>query len=123
MQGTTGSSIGGAGGNGAASRTSASGGTGNPGGYLRSNNGTGGLCVIFANTVSNNGTITANGVNGGNGWPYGGASGGGSINIFYKDSIIKGTINATGGASGGGGNGGNGSISSGSIVTKSYVKN
>lgn len=63
VSGTAGSSIGGAGGNGAASRTTASGGTGNPGGNLRSNNGTGGLLIIYSNTFNNNGTISANGVN------------------------------------------------------------
>lgn len=109
-------------GNGAASRTSASGGTGNPGGNLRSNNGTGGLCIIFANKVINNGNIQSNGVTGGTGWPNGGASGGGSINIFYKDSISKGTITATGGTSSGGGHGGAGTLTTGNIGSKTFVK-
>lgn len=55
----------------------------------------------------------------------GGASGGGSINIFYKESIEKGTINAIGGTGGTGsktgGAGGNGCISIGSISTGTYV--
>ena len=60
----------------------------------------------------------------------GGGSGAGSINIFYANSITKGTITATGGAAGLGtrngesanaGTGGDGSITIGSISTESFV--
>lgn len=54
----------------------------------------------------------------------GGSSGGGSINIFYKKSIQKGTITAVGGASASasksGGAGGNGAISIGIIKEGTY---
>ncbi len=112
---------------------SAGGGAGNPGGngaiwcsgYAeKGKNGTGGLLIIFTNTLENNGTISANGANGGagrssfentKGWgTSGGSSGGGSINIFYHTSLTSGVVNANGGisprADGTGGNGGNGSI-------------
>lgn len=54
------------------------------------------------------------------------ALGGGSINIFYRDSFVKGTITASGGAGGtttkaSGGSGGAGCISYGSIASGSYV--
>ena len=59
----------------------------------------------------------------------GGGSGGGSINIFYKDSFIKGTISTTGGAGGNGhyfcydgGAGGDGCISIGNISTGTYAE-
>lgn len=63
----------------------------------------------------------------------GGGSGGGSINLFYNNSITKGTITATcgyGGTNGGGswtykrvgGNGGAGSITIGNISTGTFVK-
>lgn len=55
------------------------------------------------------------------------ASGGGSINIFYKQILNRGTITANGGSSiyGEAGNagwaGGNGSISIGNISSNSYI--
>ncbi len=97
------------------------GGAGNPGGkteprfsYYDGSNGTGGLLTIYANEYENKGIISANGSNGGRGmyWP-GGSSGGGSINIFTKQSTgidqlgiitntryeeIKGNVSSTGGA-------------------------
>ena len=85
----------------------------------KGNNGTGGLLIIFANQVNNNSNIESKGSNGGGTQmgmysAGGGASGGGSINIFYKNSIKEGTITAAGGAFGDstivGGNGGDGSI-------------
>ena len=51
---------------------------------------------------------------------YGGSSGGGSINIFYRDQYMQnGNLDANGGTVGG--NGGTGSISVGQIVDGSYV--
>ena len=100
--------------------------------------GTGGLLIIYANNIINNGIISANGVDAsyteittsGSGTYSqvltGGSSGGGSINIFYKNSYLNnGVLSAVGGDSnrglainsGGygattlkGGNGGDGSI-------------
>ena len=92
--------------------------------------------ILYGNTIDNKGAIVSNGMNGGQGEAAGGgASGGGSINIFYKESITKGTISATGGTGGPsyspfwglegnrGGAGGNGSISTGSIATGTYINN
>lgn len=98
------SNIGGNGGNGYAYREltnwkiAAGGGAGNPGGKYgtyaggtgeNGKNGTGGLLIIYARSIENNGDIEAKGSNGGNGVGFlttgGGASGGGSINIFYKN--------------------------------------
>ncbi|MBD8521474.1 hypothetical protein [Lysinibacillus fusiformis] len=95
---------GGPGGNGAASRTNAGGGAGNPGGGggATGQSGTGGLLIIYAGSIENNGIIEAKGVNGA-GWPIGGGSGGGSINLFYATSYKAGTITAVGGNSAGAG--------------------
>lgn len=93
-------------------------------------NGTGGLLVIYANQIDNNGNITANGCAGGevttnSNSASGGASGGGSINIFYNNTItgIE-KITATGGISNSGGSkggaGGTGSITVGSIATGNF---
>ena len=137
------SNIGGAGGNaGRYGRGSwlsvALGGTGNIGGVSASNNssyrsyrgntGTGGLLIIYADSLVNRGNITANGVNSStinlstnqtlN--ASGGPSGGGSINIFYNTALTgKSTMKSTGGqyavgAGAGrytGGPGGNGTVS------------
>lgn len=84
-------------------------------------NGTGGLLTIYADTLSNKGTITSNGSAGG---PVtantslagagGGGSGAGSINIFSRVLINHKAASAQGGIGGkmvmSGGNGGNGSI-------------
>ena len=137
-----GSDDGGAGGNGAVCSGNASGygqisigGTGNPsGGYATyredvtnyvEKNGTGGLLVIYADQINNNNIIQANGTSSStsgltntNGRvDTGGASGGGSINIFYKNNYENnGNITATGGAGiygqqgNMGGSGGNGSV-------------
>lgn len=93
------------------------GGTGNPSGsyatYRESvvnyvaRHGTGGLLVIDAKTFDNYGTISADGVssstsslsNSNGRVDTGGASGGGSINIFYKRILNRGTITANGGTS------------------------
>ena len=53
-------------------------------------------------------------------------SGGGSLNIFYEETFIKGTVLAAGGSRGtispSGGAGGAGSISIGSLATGTYVE-
>lgn len=87
--------------------------------------GTGGLMIIFTNTLVNNGNIQSNGgntmtVSAKSQSSYsvassaGGASGGGSINIFYSTEIQQGTITANGGlqlsATRVGGRGGNGCV-------------
>jgi hypothetical protein len=137
--GYDGSSIGGAGGAGRSSKYSnsggysAGGGAGNPGGigsgvscceYNSGQNGTGGLLIIRANNVTNGGTISSRGSNGGYATgASGGSSGGGSINIFtYGSYTSTGTVIATGGdAMTYGSLGGNGSISIGSIATGNFV--
>lgn len=103
-------------------------------------NGTGGLLIIYADKIEINtgATISSNGKNGGSlnsNLSYkcsgGGGSGGGSINIFYKDSYNNsGSIRANGGTGGtgeysygvysNGGNGGTGSISVGQILDGTY---
>ncbi len=121
------------------------GGTGNPGGNgashesgmtlnegnnaeLKGNDGTGGLLVIYCNTFNNRGLCCANGVDSSSKKitatePSGGASGGGSINIFYKTIINRGQLEANGGKSVNyGGAGGNGSITIGSIATETFIK-
>ncbi len=131
---------GGAGGNGNAKSFytwGVGGGAGNPGGSGMSNagpgsNGTGGLLIIYANTIINNGTIHADGSVGG--WAYragGGGSGGGSVNIFYRKESTLGTITANAGAGGAGtrgggettrgGLGGAGTVTKGSVETGDFV--
>ena len=71
-----------------------------------SGNGTGGLLTIYAETLYNKGTISSNGSNVA-GKRYskvtryagGGASGGGSVNLFVVNTISKGTIQANAGTS------------------------
>ena len=120
-----GSNIGGAGGYGSAranstgSRTYASGGAGNKAGEgaysasagnttknapSQAENGTGGLLIIYADTLYNNGEITSKGSNvkgkqysSANRVGGGGASGGGSINIFANYAKQVGEIGAKGG--------------------------
>ncbi len=131
---------GGAGGNGSAYQNdqynkTAGGGAGNRGGAgarsggnggvgQNGENGTGGLLVIYTNTLYNSGNISSNGSNGGgatpswqNGYSWGvagGSSGGGSINIFTEILEEYGNITANGGnimtSNQNGGAGGNGSI-------------
>ena len=119
-------------------RNAAGGGAGNTGGMGQTTrnrsqannsaysgtNGTGGLLILYADTLYNEGTISSNGSNGGNAvttennrgaWSTaGGSSGGGSINIFARKVQSRGTQTATGGVMSGqnirGGAGGNGSI-------------
>lgn len=120
-----GSNYGGTGGNGVAGGQK---GAGNPG----STNGTGGLLIIYSEILNNNSYIITNGSK----VPYSarpaGSSGGGSVNIFYKTSIIKGTVTANGGertkgeyvgyvGTFYGGAGGTGSVSIGNISTGTYI--
>ena len=124
---------GGAGGVGSAGRGSsswayrtASGGVGNLGGlggqsdgsgYKQGNttnytgpNGTGGLLIVYADEIYNYNKITANGVDASTSTYYaGGASGGGSLNVFTRNMAIEGTVTANGGQKyGAGGAGGDG---------------
>ena len=134
-----GSSIGGAGGNGAVISSNGSGygqvslgGAGNPSGSYQSyrisptnyvqRRGTGGLLILYAHELCNNGSITANGIMASTASPSnsygrvdpGGSSGGGSVNIFANVIQNNKTITATGGASANcatkGGAGGNGTV-------------
>ncbi len=123
------------------------GGTGNPGGNgashesgktlnegnydeLKGNDGTGGLLIIYCNTFNNRELCCANGIDTTPKRlspeviePSGGASGGGSINIFYKAIVNYGQFEANGGNSiNYGGAGGNGTITIGNISTGSFEK-
>ena len=113
------------------------GGAGNPGGDGMLNsavdstysgeNGTGGLLIVYAGILNNSGTFKANGSSGGAAHGSGGASGGGTINIFYDDLLALGSAEVYGGAPSkyGGypasGSGGNGTVNIGSIKTKQYI--
>lgn len=122
---------------------SAGGGTGNPGGNgvnanfgfhiqvlegthssHKGNDGTGGLLAIFCDKYNNNGTIEANGVESravGN--VSGGASGGGSVNIFYNQFIANSSCVANGGTgANGGGSGGAGTVTIGNVSTGAFVQ-
>ena len=120
---------------------SSGGGTGNPGGdgaihtsgslsnegnapQYKGNDGTGGLLILFASKYNNQGKIEANGVDSTNSHDVeGGASGGGSINIFYYQLINNTSCLAEGGkTSNHGGEGGNGSVAMGTIESGSYVE-
>jgi len=70
----------------------------------KGSNGTGGLLIIYGNTVINKGTISSEGSSGGIGQTRtanGGSSGGGSINIFYANEYnnTEGKTNVEGGPS------------------------
>ena len=114
---------GGAGGNAGPAEQSAGAfaGAGNPGGSANGTgsgnqqniDGTGGVLIIYCTgTLSGSGSITCDGVNGGTnasasdqdgskGTSGGGASGGGSLNIFFgTDDFSSGTISADGGTGG-----------------------
>jgi hypothetical protein len=128
--GGSGGSIGGGGAiNGGAGGTSNSptirgGGAGNPGGAYGGGTGTGGLLIIYAKTVSlsSTGKIYSNGSKGGNSpdscaqCANGGGSGGGSVSIFYQNTLVNnGLITASAGLHGDGGsfscgNGGAGTV-------------
>lgn len=110
----------GAGGNGT-SYCGGAGGSGadyNKGGYGANAtvNGGGGLLIIYSNNIINDGTISSNGGPGTSEGTVGsGGTGGGSVNIFYKNSYSGNDAIATGGIGGtgtikNGGNGGNGTV-------------
>lgn len=111
------------------SRAYAASGSGNPAGNAsnvayKGNNGTGGMLVISSNKIINKCYIYSKGSNGGNSiYSGGGSSGGGTVNIFYKDNIIRdGNISATGGISvKRGGAGGAGCITIGNISSGTFV--
>lgn len=118
----------------------AGGGAGNPGGngargvstgnhvgnYSndKGNDGTGGLLVIYSDKYNNVGTIEANGVaSRAVGNVAGGASGGGSINIFYNEVIQNNACYANGGTGANyGGSGGAGTVTKGNVSSGSFVK-
>lgn len=78
--------------------------------------------IIYTNKIiNNNGIIESNGINGGKKWLHGGASGGGSVNVFYNSSENDIVPTAEGGKGNGGGNGGNGSVSVGKIEDGTYI--
>lgn len=137
--GEAGSDIGGKGGKGVTEHLGAGGGAGNPGGRgpnglgwdYAGMTGTGGLLILYANRIENNGNISSNGSNGGYGDSGGGGgSGGGSINLFYTTKVNIGIITSYKGSSGGsnysnkykGGDGGTGCITIGNISTGTFVK-
>lgn len=119
------------------------GGVGNPTAkstpYVQSNNGAGGLLIIYANNFENNNVIESNGIDapnisGNNAsssmYAAGGGSGAGSINIFYDNVSKKGTVNAIGGKGGiasnatktaNGGNGADGKVTFNTIVDDSIL--
>lgn len=135
MTGQDGFENGGKGGNGMAANGSQynGGGAGNPGGTKTygpcedGKNGTGGTLIIYGKNITNNELISADGCDGGYGGDSsGGASGGGSINIFYQESFNqKKDLHANGGTGGTsgqrGGNGGNGTVSRGKIINGVYT--
>ena len=137
----------GEGGKGRAYRTSSSwaarqagGGTGNPGGAggkntsgsrdnigneitFKGNDGTGGLLVIWSSIFNNNGLISSTGIASTTAvTPSGGASGGGSVNVFCNSLKNIGEYDVAGGASENyGGAGGNGTVTIGTIVNGNFV--
>lgn len=120
----------------------AAGGVGNPGGIggrntsgskdnsgndisLKGNNGTGGLLIIWTSIFENNGLISSTGTDSVTvpGTVAGGASGGGSINIFYEKLQNRGEFNVSGGKSvSSGGAGGAGTVTMGRIENGTVIK-
>ena len=76
----------------------------------KAQNGTGGLLILYANSLENDGTISSNGLNGAGASCYlpgsyrgavgGGGSGGGSVNVFYNKTKNVGQVIANGGNGG-----------------------
>ena len=108
------------------------GGAGNPGGSGNGvhggtgENGTGGLIIIICGgTISGNGTIKANGKNGGpfvnNSSSGGGGSGGGAILVLGATNNFSGTIQANGGVGNSGYSGGSGSTRAGGNGGSGYT--
>lgn len=139
-----GSSTGGAGGNANKNPVGeiVGGGAGNPAGYTivgnnepsyDGNDGTGGLLILYANIIQNNGRIESQGTKAYNNNvnQVGGSSGGGSVNVFYKQDIRYGDITAKGGESANGvqntaaagGAGGDGTVTIGKIENGNYTEN
>ena len=85
----------------------------------------GGLLIIYSDSYENNGSITAKGSSPTTATYAGGASGGGSINVFTNNEIsLNKTVSAAGGTKiNNGGTGGTGSITIGNISTGTFVKN
>lgn len=85
------------------------------------------MLIIYSNIIDNYGEIISNGTTTrGNGYSSGGSTGGGSVNIFYKDNYQNnGSILAKkgDGAYGGGGSGGDGTVTIGNISTGIFIKN
>ena len=119
----------------------AGGGTGNPGGAggkntsgsrdnigneitFKGNDGTGGLLVIWSSIFNNNGLISSTGIASTTAvTPSGGASGGGSVNVFCNSLKNIGEYDVSGGASENyGGAGGNGTVTIGTMVEGNFVK-
>lgn len=97
------------------------GGAGNPGQTMGSN-GTGGLLILCAQNYINNGTVSSQGARGGS-QPYhiyrskgGGSSGSGSINIFYKETLVAGSTNVSSVAGGAGNLGWGGAGGAGTVT-------
>ena len=93
--------------------------------------GTGGLLIVYSNTLDNKGTISSDGSKGGGGRAGGGSSGGGSVNIFANYIKSTGTSTASGGSITGenatdayarGGAGGSGSITTISLLPEVRTK-
>lgn len=83
-------------------------------------NGTGGLLIVYGNSINNLGIIESTGSGTGD---RGGCSGGGSVNLFYSSEINKGNILYHGGTStSGGGFGGSGTATIGNISTGTFIK-
>lgn len=127
VNGGNGSENGGPGGNG---QPGAGNGAGNPvgtGGDTGNKSGTGGLMVIYSNEFENNGSLESCGVIAGIAYSFGGfggASGGGSINVFSKSIIEIGTTKVNGGKTYEeyeGSWGGTGTVNIGNISSGSYV--
>lgn len=81
--------------------------------------------ILYTNKLNNLGNILSNGRSGGGVAPAGGgASGGGSINIFTQNITDLGRKEARGGegANEGGGAGGNGTITIGNVSSGTFAK-
>ncbi len=81
---------------------------------------------IYANGIKNNSVISSNGISAASAHIMGGSSGGGSINIFYRNNYSnEGNINVDGGnvnySNNRGGPGGIGSISIGQLLNGTYT--
>ena len=86
----------------------------------------GGLLIIYGNniTIDSAASVESKGSKGGDSTIDGGSSGGGSINVFYRNSFnctnITTVFDCSGGSCGNGGAGGTGSIAIGSVANGVY---